>query len=642
MEGLLTARRLAIGAALGALMVAGVSAGAAAQRNDTAGPLRAAPPAGASEAAPVTIRINAVVTDSQGRPVVNLQPGDFQFSEGGVERPLASVSLRKVETPAGDATPVLSDEDEQTAARDPNTRVFALFLDDFNVSPGVNSSRVREAASRFLAEQVRLHDLLHVMRPMTSLNGVRFTRDRARAREAIDSFEGRKGDYAPRTSFETEFFGRMPSAVEGARMQIVTTGLRELTMRIGELRPARGAIILVSERLARTPGAQRRRLPDWQGLGRAASHFDLPIYTFDPGDPPPPDSQDAAAADPGKGSGTEKPEPRAEALDLLAAQTGGEAFTGERGLQSGFARLSRDLDSSYELTYQPSQPADGRFHPITVTTKRKGTSVRVPSGYWSPLSTEWRTRLTRSLSPPAPSGPPRVLRMSRLIDTWYGFEPGENGRLDFVFTWEETRAGAALRSRPHSVMLKVSTPDGQTLLEQEVQAVPPPGEETRGDRVLLPLTPGRVQLDMSIRSIDGAVLDTSALDVQVPAARGEGPVLLQPQIVRARTARDFRLMVETADAPPTPSRTFSRTERLLVRVPAYNPDGAPVTTSAAVSNIRGQTIRKLEPLPPAEPGAAPQFDLPLAFLAPGDYGIEVTATSPTGTARQLIRFRLTG
>jgi hypothetical protein len=268
--------------------------------------------------------------------------------------------------------------------------------------------------------------------------------------------------------------------------------------------------------------------------------------------------------------------------------------------------------------------------------------IRVPSGYWSPLGTEWRSRLTRSLSPLASSGPPRVLRKSRLIDTWYGFEPRTDGRLDFVFTWEESPSGAALRSQPHSVLLKVSTPDGETLLEQDVEAVPAPGQDARGDRVLLPVAPGRVQLDMSIRSIDGAVLDTSAIDVQVPAPRGDGPVLLQPQIVRARTARDFRVLSATADAPPTPSRVFSRTERLLVRVPAYNPDGAPVTTSAAVSNIRGQTIRALEPIPGAAPNAAPQFDLPLAFLAPGDYGIEVKATSPTGTTRQLIRFRLTG
>ncbi len=621
-------------------MVAGFSAGASAQRGDTAGAVRAAPATTAGGSAPVTVRINAVVTDSRGRPVVDLAPGDFHLSDDGVEQALTSVSLRRAGEPAGSAAAILSDEDEQAAAREPGTRVFAVFLDDFNVSPGVNSSRVREAAARFIADAVRPHDLLYVMRPMTSLSGVRFTRDRTQALEAVAGFEGRKGDYTARTPFETQFFGRMPGAVDSARTQIVTTGLRELTMRIGELRPERGAIILVSEGFARAPGAQRRRLPDWQGLARAASHFGLAIYTFDPADPAA-EPQPKTPAD-AEGNEQETTEPRPGALEVLAAQTGGEAFAGEPGLLSGFARLSRDLDSTYLITYQPSRPADGRFHPITVTTKRKDARIRVPSGYWSPLSTEWRTRLTRSLSPPAPSGPPRVLRRSRLIDTWYGFEPRDDGRLDFVFTWEESAAGAALRSQPHSVVLKVSTPDGQTLLEQEVQSVPPPGQAAGGDRVLLPVAPGRVQLDMSIRSIDGAVLDTSALDVQVPAARGTGPVLLQPQIVRARTARDFRVLAATADAPPTPSRVFSRTERLLVRVPAYNPDGAPVTASAAVSNIKGQTIRTLAPVPIGQPGAAPQFDLPLAFLAPGDYGIEVTATSPTGTARQLIRFRLTG
>jgi hypothetical protein len=59
-----------------------------------------------------------------------------------------------------------------------------------------------------------------------------------------------------------------------------------------------------------------------------------------------------------------------------------------------------------------------------------------------------------------------------------------------------------------------------------------------------------------------------------------------------------------------------------------------------VSNIRGTTIRTLEPIPMDR--GAPQFDLPLAFLAPGEYGIELKVTSPTGTARQLIRFRLIG
>ena len=94
------------------------------------------------------------------------------------------------------------------------------------------------------------------------------------------------------------------------------------------------------------------------------------------------------------------------------------------------------------------------------------------------------------------------------------------------------------------------------------------------DRALVQVPPGRLQLDLSIKSADGAVLDTGAQDIDVPIARGAGPVLLQPQVVRARTVREFRTLSASPDAAPTPSRVFSRSERLLIRVPAYNPDGA--------------------------------------------------------------------
>ena len=153
--------------------------------------------------------------------------------------------------------------------------------------------------------------------------------------------------------------------------------------------------------------------------------------------------------------------------------------------------MSRDLDGYYVLTYQPSQATDGRFHPIAVRTTRKDAQIRVPSGYWSPLSSEWRTWLDRSSAPPGPSAPVRALRRSRLIDTWYGFERGDDGRLEFVFTWEPTPAGTALRSQPRVVVLKVSTPQGTALFERELHAVAPPGRGGADDRALFAVPTGR-------------------------------------------------------------------------------------------------------------------------------------------------------
>ena len=50
----------------------------------------------------------------------------------------------------------------------------------------------------------------------------------------------------------------------------------------------------------------------------------------------------------------------------------------------------------------------------------------------------------------------------------------------------------------------------------------------------------------------------------------------------------------------------------------------------------------LAPMPEEAGRTLIQFDLPLARFAPGEYSIEVAARSDGGTARELIRFRITG
>ena len=75
--------------------------------------------------------------------------------------------------------------------------------------------------SHFIDEQVRPSDLLVVMKPLDHLTEIRFTRDRDEARKAVSSFNGRRGDYTPRTPFEEQYLGRSPGAVRAARAQIV-------------------------------------------------------------------------------------------------------------------------------------------------------------------------------------------------------------------------------------------------------------------------------------------------------------------------------------------------------------------------------------------------------------------------------------
>ena len=163
----------------------------------------------ASSAAPTSqpgadgtpVRIDTVVTDTRGRPVSGLRASDFQLLENGTAQTLTDVEFRTVAAAAEAVSPIVTDVDEVRAARQPGTRVFAFFLDDFHVA-AENAERARDAVARFIDEQLQPQDLAIVMRPLDPLRGLRFTRDRAALHAALAAFSGRKGDLTARSSFE--------------------------------------------------------------------------------------------------------------------------------------------------------------------------------------------------------------------------------------------------------------------------------------------------------------------------------------------------------------------------------------------------------------------------------------------------------
>jgi len=252
-----------------------------------------------AQAAPVdsrsqTVRVEAIVTDKQGRLMLNLRPSDFELRENGVVQAIDSAVLTsrppaaappgaKAAEAAIVQTPIATVEEEERAAREPGARVIGLYLDEFHISSGPSSDRVRESVLRFLDDQVRPMDLLIVMKPLDSVTNVRFSRDRAEARKAIETFKGRKDDYTPRTAFEEEYMGRSPEAVRAARAQIVLSGLRAVASRIGDLNAGMGGLVLLTEGFeADVPRSGDRRLPDLQGLVRAASRFRVALYAMNP------------------------------------------------------------------------------------------------------------------------------------------------------------------------------------------------------------------------------------------------------------------------------------------------------------------------------------------------------------------------
>jgi hypothetical protein len=141
---------------------------------------------------------------------------------------------------------------------------------------------------------------------------------------------------------------------------------------------------------------------------------------------------------------------------------------------------------------------------------------------------------------------------------------------------------------------------------------------------------------MSIEDAASQVLDSDIREISIRDLKG--PVALgTAEILRTRNAREFRVVAADPAATPVAAREFSRAERLIVRVAAYAPDHP--TVSARLVNRIGQTIRTLA----VESVGSERFqiDLPLASFAPGEYLIELTASSPAGEAKDLIGFRIT-
>ena len=570
------------------------------------------------------IRIDAIVTDASGRPIVDLRPTDFELREDGVARPLDAVELRTLPKPGDVVQPIQTESDEEQAAKKPGARVFAFVLDEFHVGAGAAADRVRATVNGFIDQNLRPDDLAVVFKPLDSVTAFRFTRDRAALHGAVDSFTGRKGDLTPHTHFEELYIGRSPAAIVSARRQIVGADLRELTMRLGELQADRGVIVLVSEGFPReSPAASRAmRLPDLDGVVRVASRYHVPIYTVNPS---------LASEDTGS---TDERDRSVATLQWLAAQTGGRTVEAAT-LGAGIARLKHDFETYYLLSYRPTQ-VDGRFHAIEIKTKRRDAVVHAAPGYWSVPATTWRSVIS---SAPALSISRRALRRSPLIDAWVGIVLNADGRAEMVITWEPKVRGL---SAPQAVALKAQTTTGKTLFDGRLGQV---GSGTMPpDNARFEVAAGRVEIDMTIFDAGGKNIDIDTRDFDVPDLRAQkiGPVLLAPEVVRARTLRDFQSAISNPDAAPSSVRTFARADRLLIRVPAFDPSGTAVQVTAKVLNGWGQPMRDIDPLTTTPREGMPQFALPLAWLVPGEYLIELQATNPNGAVKQRITFRVTG
>lgn len=591
---------------------------------------------------PQPVRLDVVATEAGGRVVSDLRRGEFEIVEGDTIRPVEDV--RFVPAPAlrsgGTAEtlpPIATRRDEEEAAARDGARLFGIVLDEYHVTAGPGADRAGEALAG-LVRALGPRDLVAVFRPLDSILTIRMTRDREAAARAVEAFDPRKGAFEPRNAFEQYFIGGGRDRIETARAQIATSAMSALAAHLGGLGSAPKTLVVLSEGFERGPRRRGDDLPTVSGVVRLAARTSVAIYALDPRawDSPPPL---VAAADSTTDAPDAPDDPRRLLMEL-GEKTDGAAILQAADLARVWPRLTAEASGHYVLTFRGAD--DGRYHPVRVRVTRTGVQTRTRAGYWagSPAERLGTTLLAESRAPRPPPEP--VRRSSPLIRPWFGLTRGAEGQTRVRFVWEPAPRVPGDRSRtqaPARVTMKATQADGTAVFEGVVSAATPSAMAAlSGEPVqaVFDAAPGRLLIQMSIEDAVAQVLDVDVRDLPVSALTA--PVVLgTPQVWRARNAREFRRLQEHPESAPVAAREFSRTERLLIRVPAFGA-GAPLVTARLLSRM-GRPMRDL-PMAPDEDRDLRTIDLPLAGFAVGEYVIELTARGGDRDVRETLRFRV--
>ena len=631
------------------------------------------------------VRVDAIVTDGKGEPVLDLKPEEFTVTEDNKPQKIEQFTVVKIDAVGQNAarptTAIRSDFDEEREAARPDVRLFVLLLDDYHVRRG-NDMAVRKPLQEFIANQLDPADMVAIMYPLTPVADIHFSRNRGAMIEAIANFEGRKFNYQPRNPFEEQYAYYPAQTVERVRNQVTMGALKAAAVRLGGLREGRKSIIFVSEGFTTTlppqlndpiaamPGVgnpvsrrptqqtpntqmasdradfinQTDLMNDMRDVFDTANKQNTSIYPVDP--------RGLAAVEYGINEGVNQTTDRThlnaslDTLRTLAGNTDGRAIINRNDLATGMKQIIRDSSGYYLLGYNSTQaPTDGKFHEIKVRVTRRGLDVRARKGYWALTAAD----AARAAAPPKPEAPPAVSAALNAIAEpergrparfWIGTARGENGMTRVTFSWEPIAAAPGSAPDPGAqaarIALTASSSDGKQLyrgrVPEEAAATP------TGGAVQFDGPPGPLQMKIVVEGQRGQVVDSVSRELTLPDFTRVQVSLATPRVFRGRTVRDLTTIKTNPNAVPIADRDFSRTDRLLIRTEAYAPGGAVPALTARLLNRGGGQMAVL-PVQAGQGGIG-DIELPLSSLAAGDYLIELNAKTETGTAQELIAFKV--
>lgn len=360
------------------------------------------------------VRIDAVVTDRDGRTVSDLTADDFEVRQDGKLQKVTFAEFVPVlagaappETlpaPAGAAVPVVLPP--APVKREDVQRTVAVVVDDLSLSVEslLNAQRALHA---FVDRELRPTDLVALVRTGGAGGGLQpFTTERRVMHAAIDGLRWNGASRNGVEAFEavnswTTFDTRTQidladfKTVSGLRRSMSaagTLGALNLVVRSARDLPGRKAIIFVSEgfQLLNEQEPDRLTRPALDRVIDQATRAGVVIYSLDCRGL---QSGVLQASDNIKNLGESGIRAEAgdraafnrdtqEGMRYLAEQTGGFAVLNTNDLGRGLGRITDDVRSYYVIGYVP---ADGTFarkgqkprlHKISIGVKRPGLRVK--------------------------------------------------------------------------------------------------------------------------------------------------------------------------------------------------------------------------------------------------------------------------
>jgi len=345
------------------------------------------------------VYLDVVVRDAAGRPVTDLEVGDFEVLEDGVVQPLVWFDRSN----AGTAAPVRSADAARRASpafasnadmsQGPPQSIFAIVFHQLTTVPRYRATQAAHA----LVDRLAPGDYCGIYmfdRDLTELSS--FTRDRDALHRAIrtasitppdfrnDRYGSRSAEdpgmpLMPNGSGDPELWRRAMTPFESVQEGTSFRGLVEVL----DAYVGRRAIVLFSEGLAWPEVIPRLEL-----VADAAAPANVSFYTIDAaglrvGGGPNPSPRRLTAAELSSISSPARLEPaRIPEMDMsaglrpLAELTGGLYISGTNDLRAALARVDADRRSYYVMAYRANSDGPARRRALEVRVKRSKVMVR--------------------------------------------------------------------------------------------------------------------------------------------------------------------------------------------------------------------------------------------------------------------------